>query len=46
MLSEKNDLNYRKSECYVKSDRAEGTGTFRLKTDKNKQKRCGGKKKN
>ena len=45
MHSEKNDLNDEKSECYVKSDRAEGTGTFRLKTDKNKQKRCGGKKK-
>lgn len=42
MHSEKNDLNDKKSECYVKRDNAEGT--FRLKTDKNKKKRCGGKK--
>ena len=38
MHSGKNDLNYRKSESYVRSDRAEETETFRLKKDQAKTK--------
>lgn len=46
MHSGKNGLNDRKSENYVKSDRAEETGTFRQKkTKRTMPKRCGGKNK-